>query len=165
MAISMTPVGLTPASANLADAILRQIEEASQAHSPCSISWRRCTRTSVLTLRAAMIFAATIVLPNPVAAASTPVSCSSSAVTAVSCSFVNVPRKRASMPYPASVHLASASPHSGHPPTPRCAADNRVVRRCGGKAIQRMRQFVESRTSKAASYIPHPRGALFARHD
>src|SRR5262245_17835463 len=98
-----------------------------------------------------MIFAATIVLPNPVAAASTPVSCSSSAVTAVSCSFVNVPRKRASMPYPASVHLASASPHSGHPPTPRYAADNRVVRRCGGKAIQRMRQFVESRTSKAAS--------------
>ena len=61
----------------------------------CSRSCRRWTRTRVLRSRAAIIFAATTVLPNAVVAASTPVSCSRRAAAAALCSGVSSPRNRA----------------------------------------------------------------------
>ena len=56
-----------------------------------SIHWanssRRWTSTSVEQARRAVNAAATTVLPNPVVAASTPVSCASKALTAACCSL------------------------------------------------------------------------------
>src|SRR5260370_299943 len=113
IATSSDPVGLFRPPPIRPMALGGSPRNADNRSTHCSCNCRRCTRTSVLTLRWAVSHAATTVFPKAVVADRTPVSCAKRARAAVDCSGRNSPRNSTSRGLPAlrsgerRFHLAS----------------------------------------------------------